>query len=431
MVREDIIMLSQRELKILHVVKKVIEGLIKQNKAAKMLLISIRQVRRIMRRIKREGDKGIVHRSRGKACGRKISSEVKNKVISLYRGKYQGFGPTLMMEKLEEAEGIKISDETIRLWLIESGDREKERKGRKHREWRARRESLGEMVQMDGSHHNWFEGRGGKCVLMGYIDDATGKVFGKFYGYEGTIPAMDSFKGYIQRYGIPMSIYLDRHTTYKSTAKPTIEDELNGRKALSEFERAMKEMGVEVKHAYSPQAKGRIERLFNTMQDRLVKEMRLKGISTLEEANKFLEGYLPVYNKKFEVKAKTDKDFHREIGKGMKIEEILCIKTERTVKNDFTISYNSRLYQILDKTNRRKVIVEEHIDGSMVVTNNGVALRFKEITDKPEKIVERESILKFTEKKYTGHIPPKDHPWRKFSFNKNKESNDYQAEKLS
>ncbi|KJU83965.1 transposase [Candidatus Magnetobacterium bavaricum] len=153
------------------------------------------------------------------------------------------------------------------------------------------------MVQMDGSHHAWFEDRGTKCVFMGYIDDATNRVYGSFYGYEGTIPAMDSFKRYIMKYGIPMSVYLDKQTTYKSPAKPTIEDEINGREALSEFGRTLKELSVQLIHANSPQAKGRVERLFQTLQDRLVKEMRLRNISTIEEANKFLDQYLSVIMK--------------------------------------------------------------------------------------------------------------------------------------
>ena len=161
------------------------------------------------------------------------------------------------------------------------------RKGRKHRQWRERKHHFGEMVQMDGSHHDWFEGRGPKCVLMGYIDDATGTVYGRFYDYEGTIPAMDSFKRYIKRYGIPQSVYLDKHSTYKSTAKQSIEDELEDRKLMSQFEKSLQELGVKVIHAYSPQAKGRVEAAVRTFQDR-VNEMRLAGVKSVDQANEFL-----------------------------------------------------------------------------------------------------------------------------------------------
>lgn len=412
MARKDIIMLRQKELKKLHVVKKVLEGVLKQVEAAEMLSISDRQIRRLINRVRIEGDIGIAHKSRGRPSGRKLPKNIKDKVIKLYRERLSGFGPTLASEKLYELEGIKISDETLRLWLIETGDWKKVRKVRTHRQWRERKPYFGNMVQMDGSHHDWFEGRCPECVLMGYIDDATGRVFARFYEYEGTIPAMDSFKRYIRKYGIPMSVYLDKHTTYKSPAKATIEDEINGTEPLSEFERAMKELGVDVIHADSPQAKGRIERQFRTLQDRLIKEMRLRGIKTIEEANKFLEEYLPIYNKKFSVKAKEEGNLHREIPKGMKLNRILCIKTERTVRNDFTISHNSRLYQILDKTNAQKVQVEERISGTMVITHKDICLKFKEITERPER--QQKKPIIFILRKKTGYIPPANHPWRRF-----------------
>jgi len=299
MAGEDMIMARQGELKRLHVIQKVLERVIKQVEAAEILSLSGRQIRRIVKRIRREGSRGIIHRSRGRPSNRRISHKLKEKVINFYRTQYKDFGPTLASEKLLERNGIQISDETLRMWLLETGDWRKTRRHRRHRQWRERKHHCGEMVQMDGSHHDWFEGRGAWCVLMGYIDDATGRVFGRFYDYEGTIPAMDSFKRYIKKYGLPLSVYLDKYKTYKSTAKPSIQDELNDVEPLSDFERALRELGVEVKHANSPQAKGRIERLFGTLQDRLVKEMRLRGIRTLEEANAFLEEYLPIYNRRF------------------------------------------------------------------------------------------------------------------------------------
>lgn len=416
MVRKDIVMLTQEELKKVHVAKKVLEGVTTQIDAAKILSLSDRQIRRIINRIKVEGEKGAAHRSRGKPSGRKLSLKIKEKVILLYKEKYHRFGPTLMAEKLNEIEGIKISDETIRLWLMASGDWQKKRKVRQHRQWRERKEYFGEMVQMDGSHHDWFEGRGPKCVFMGYIDDATGKVFGRFYEYEGTIPAMDSFRQYVRKNGIPMSVYLDKHMTYKSPAEPSIEDELNGTQPMSEFERAMKELGVKVIHAHSPQAKGRIERWFNTLQDRLVKEMRLKGISTIEQANIFLKEYLLVYDKKFSVKPRKEENFHREIPNEMKLDQILCIKTERKLKNDFTISYEGKLYQILEKTNAKKVWVIEQTNGKMKVMYKEESLKFKEITWRPEKAQKKPLVL-IPENKFK-YVPPPDHSWRNFKFSK-------------
>jgi len=210
---------------------------------------------------------------------------------------------------------------------------------------------------MDGSHHDWLEGRGHELVLMGYIDDATNTVFARFYNYEGTIPAMESFKHYIKKYGIPMSVYLDRHSTYKSTGKPTIEDELANKMPKSQFERALEELGVRVLHAYSPQAKGRIERLFKTLQDRLIKEMRLQGIKTKEEANEFLNHYLRGHNERFSIKPAKEGDLHRGIPKDVDIDKVLCIKTKRTLRNDFTISHDGRLYQIGEHINGKEVMV--------------------------------------------------------------------------
>jgi transposase-like protein len=237
MAGEDMIMARQGELKRLHVIQKVLERVVKQVEAAEMLFLSPRQIRRIVKRIKIEGDRGIIHKSRGKPSNRRIPGKIRDRVIRLYRTQYQDFGPTLATEKLLERDEVGISDETLRRWLIETGDWKKTRKHRGHRRWRERKPHYGEMLQMDGSHHDWFEGRGPWCVLMGYIDDATGKVFARFYDYEGTIPAMDSFKRYSKKYGLPMKVYLDKHTTYKSTAKPTIQDELNNVKPLSCYHR--------------------------------------------------------------------------------------------------------------------------------------------------------------------------------------------------
>lgn len=263
---------------------------------------------------------------------------------------------------------------------------------------------------MDGSHHDWLEGRGPWCVLMAYIDDATSEVYARFYSYEGTMPAMHSFMGYIKRYGIPQSLYLDRHSTYKSQAKPSIEEQLKGIAPMSQFERAATECGVDVIHAYSPQAKGRIERLFGTFQDRLVKEMRLVGVKTLEDANTFMEGYLPVYNKRFSLPAAESVDIHRPIPKGIDLKKILCIRTERVLRNDFTVAHNSNLYQVKENSKAKKVIVEERINGLMYITDQGRPLKYKEITTRPVRV--HEAVKSNKARRVIS--PPPDHPWRKF-----------------
>lgn len=412
MAGQDIIMASQRELKRLHIIQKVLEGGITQRDASEVLILSDRQIRRLVKRVKIEGEKGLIHRSRGRPSNRRISQKIKEKVLKLYRTQYEGFGPTLAAEKLGERDSIAINDETLRVWLIESGDWKKSRKRRAYRQWRERKQYRGEMIQMDGSHHDWFEGRGPQCVFMGYIDDATGTVFGRFYPYEGTMPAMDSFRRYIKRYGLPMSIYLDKHTTYKSPGKPSFEDEVNGTKPLSEFERALKELGVQVIHANSPQAKGRIERCFGTLQDRLVKEMRLQGIQDTEEANRFLAYYLPIYNRRFPVKPLGKDNLHRKIPKGLNLDSIFCMKTERALRNDFTVAHNKKLYQIEEKIRASKVVVQDRLDGSVVITYKEIPLTFREITTRPVK--EKKQPLPFVHRKTS--TPPKHHAWRNLKF---------------
>src|SRR3989338_5900444 len=251
MAEEDRVTMSPRELRRLHFVKNAMEKVITQAEAAETIEISERQVRRMVRRIRAAGEIGIVHGSRGRPSNRATPDKVKHKVLDLFKKQYPDFGPTLASEKLLERDKIAVSDETLRLWLLEAKIPYKQRKKRPHREWRERKARLGEMEQTDGSHHDWFEGRGPKCVLMGYIDDATSRVFARFEPYEGTLPAMRALKGYIRRYGIPAALYLDKHMTYRSPKEQTIEEELAGRRAMSQFQRAAEELGINVIHANS------------------------------------------------------------------------------------------------------------------------------------------------------------------------------------
>lgn len=408
MAEKDIIMVRQKDLKRLHVMHTVLEGTMTQKEAAQLVSLSERQIRRIVKRIRREGDKGVCHKSRGKASNRRFPEKLKDRTVRLYKTTYADFGPTLFAEKLEEREGISLSRETVRAWLKGEGLWKTHRRRKEHRQWRERKDRYGEMVQMDGSHHDWFEGRGPISIFMGYIDDATGRVYGRFYGYEGTLPAMDSFTRYSKKHGLPMAVYLDKHTTYKSPLEPTLEDEINGTEPLSEFGRALKELGVELIHAHSAQAKGRIERLFKTLQDRLVKEMMLQGISTMEEANRFLVAYLPWYNRRFAVQPKKKENLHRKV-KGLDLDAVLCIRTERTLKNDHTIQHERKLYQIEDRLRTKRVMVEDRVDGSMRITSKGVSVRFHQIPARPVK--EKKERPLFT--RSTAHTPSADHPWRR------------------
>ena len=409
MTEGGIITMRQEELRRLHIVRKILDKKLKQVEAAEKIGLSYRQTKRITKRVKEEGDKGVIHKTRGQPSKRKLPDKIKDKVIKLYQQKYYDFGPTFANEKLFEIDKIKIGVQTLRNWLIENGLWRITRKRKKYRQWRERKHCFGEMVQLDGSHHPWFEDRGPECVLEGYIDDATSDKYGQFYEYEGTMPAFDSLKRYIKRNNIPHSIYLDKHSTYKSTKKPTIEDQLNNREFLSQFERAAKELGIRIIHANSPQAKGRIERSFRTDQDRLVKEMRLRNISTIKEANKFLKSYWPKHNKRFAVKPLKEDNLHRPIPKGMDLDAILCIKTGRSLRNDFTIAHNKKLYQILDKTVGKKVIVEERISGAIYIACNGLRFKYKKITVRPLKEKPKPKPRKINK-------PSMEHPFKKASY---------------
>lgn len=412
---KDMITMSRKEARTLHIIHQALDKKITQSEAAKIVGLSDRQLRRLIKRIRTDGDEGICHRSRGKTSNHRIPNKIKEKTLKLFREKYKDFNLVHTAEKLDEAHGIKISDETLRLWLNEAGIPYKRRKVKKHLQRRERRAHFGELVQIDGSHHDWFEGRGPTCVFMGYIDDATNTVHGRFYDYEGTMPAMDSMKRYIKQYGIPKSVYLDKHTTYKAWAEPTIEEQLNDQKPMSHFEKSLAELAIEVIHANSPQAKGRVERLFKTLQDRLVKEMRLVGIKSVDEANEFLKTYLPKHNRKFRQKAASPANLHRPAPHSRELDRIFCIKEERTIRNDFTIAHNCKLYQIEEATRAKKVLVEERLDGSLHITYKGQGLRFREIVKKSTK-EKPEAPVVLKEKK--PWAPPVDHPWKKFLISK-------------
>jgi len=410
---EDILTMSQKELKRLHIIRKAIDKRIKQREAAEVLELSQRQIRRLVKRVREESDKGIIHRLRGTKSHRAIAERIKSKALSLCRGIYAGFNPTFASEKLFERNKIKIGRETLRQWFIAENIPYEKRKARPHRRWRPRKAYCGEMIQMDGSHHDWFEGRRPACVLMGYIDDATSRVYARFYEYEGTMPAMSSFKLYALKYGLPQSVYLDRHPTYKGSKKPTIEDELMNREALSQFGRALNELGVDLIHAQSAPAKGRVERLFKTFQDRLIKEMRLRGIKNIVEGNEFLKTYLPVFNKRFNVVPLENADLHRPLPKGIELDKILSVKTPHSLRNDFTVAHEGKLYQVEDNIRAKEVVVEERINGSLLITYKGRALRYKQIAARPKKIEEKPKKPDTSVKK-EPYLIPQDHPWKRF-----------------
>jgi len=408
---KDILMMTRQEIQRYQIIRKVLDRQIDQQEASEVLKLSDRQVRRIVKRVRAEGESGVVNRLRGRPGNRGIKGSLKQKILRMYRSCYEGFGPTLASEKLLERDGLKVCDETLRLWLIQEALwQAKPRRVRKSLSWRERKHHFGEMVQLDGSHHDWLEGRGPGLVLMGYIDDATGRFYGRFYGYEGTMPALDSLKGYIRRNGIPRSLYLDRHSTYKTNKKYTYTDwPFRDKQELTQFGRACRQLGIELIYAHTPQAKGRVERVFETLQDRLTKELRLAKAATCKQANILLERYLDSFNNKFQVEPKRRGDLHRPADKRISLDDILSVQTPRSLRNDRTVLHNKRWYQVLNRTRAANVMVYEYLNGRMAIKHGNNRLEYRSI----EGPVARSPIPRV--RRFRGrriYVPPKDSYWR-------------------
>lgn len=397
------------------ITKKLISKHISEEEARKMLgLRSVRQVRRIKRRIIEEGAKGVLHRNKGRPGNRRLNENLLNKAMSIVRSKYADFRPTLASEKLMENHDIRISKEKMRQMMMVDGLwRAKKRRAPKHyRTWRARKENYGEMEQFDGSYEHWFEDRGPECCLLLAIDDATGDItHAKFDVNEGVKAVFKFWLEYNEKNGLPISIYLDKFSTYKINHAAAVDN----RELLTQFERAMKQVSVNVIHAHSPEAKGRVERMNGTLQDRLIKEMRLANICTIEEGNKFLGKYIPVFNKKFAVVPAKSGNLHKVASR--QISQIFSVQSTRRVNNDYTVIFKNQFLQLAEEQpvtvyKRDIVTIEEHLNGELKICFKGKYLKFSTLPERPKKI----SILlpAITTKKTTGFVPPENHPWRRF-----------------
>ena len=410
MVGEDRIVMSGSELRRVHVIRQVLAKQLTQHEAGETLGLTTRHIRRLRDRLRAEGDDGLAHQGRGQPSNRRKPVAFRRQVLALYVRHYGDFGPTLAVEQLAKHHGLTLSAETLRRWLRAQGIDHFRRRPRPHRTWRARRAHPGELVQLDGSHHAWLEGRGPRCVLMAYIDDASSRVFARFYEYEGTWSALDSFQRYVKRYGIPLAVYADKHTTYRSPAEPTVEEQLAGVAPMSQFGRALRDLGVELIPAHSPQAKGRIERLFHTLQDRLVKEMRLVGIATLAEANRFLPAWLAQYNRRFAVQPAHGTDLHRPLPGGIEVGAVLALKTPRVLRRDRTVAHGGQLYQVQTRVRATQVVVEERVDGTLRILHHGRPLVYRPILYRPRPVL----TPKPARRPRPLVKPPAIHPWNRF-----------------
>jgi transposase len=339
--------MSRKERDRLKVMAAVAQRRLRQRAAGRLVGLSERQARRILVRYRAEGDAGLVHRGRGRPSNRRLPEALRRRVMGRVVRQYRDFGPTFAAEKLQEREGLVVSRETLRRWMIAEGLWTPRRPRREVHLWRPRRPSFGELVQMDTSVHAWFEGRGeAEPVLVSMIDDATGRQVKRFFASDTTEANLQMLGLWLRRHGRPGAIYADRDSIFKVNRPPSAEETLEGRQAVTQFGRVLRELGIDYIPAGSPQAKGRVERSFQTDQDRLVKELRLRGISTIEAANAYLEAeYVPMLNRRFTVPASSSVDAHRPI-RGYDLAAILSIQTVRTVANDYTVRHGGRRYQV-------------------------------------------------------------------------------------
>ena len=386
--------------------------------ASRRLGLSYRQCRRSYTRYREQGDKGLVHRSRGRPSNRGKPAKFRNEVLARCRKDYEDYGPTLAVEELAE-KGYVVDHETLRRWLMADGQWQRHRRGRKHRARRERRAHFGELVQLDGSHHHWFGHQHGQCCLNDMVDDATGATMARMAGEETTEACMRLLWQWIETYGIPKALYTDKKNVFVTDRAPTIEEQLAGQKPMTAFGKACSKLAIEMITAHSPQAKGRVERKHAVYQDRFVKLLKRKGITTIEVANELLnDGFVDALNDKFATPPASQQDFHRPLPKKLELREVFCFEETRTVCNDWTIRYNNRFFQLLKAKTRlprpgEKVIVRRLLDGSVQIVYRERKLRFKAIAQPEIRPKDKTPKRAAPTKQRKQYIPPPDHPWRR------------------
>ena len=419
---DKLLTMSVKELSRLEVMQRPEENRLMQKEAAAMLKVDVRQIRRLLSKYRRGGASGLISQRRGKPSHNQLNGEVKRKVLEQLSGKYRGFGPTLACEKLVDVEGLKISVESVHQIMIGEGlwKARKERKVIVHqmREWRA---CFGELVQIDGSPHAWFEERGPSCTPLVAIDDATGRLVGllfvereSFYSYAGMV------KPYLEGCGKPVAFYSDKHSIFRVNLPSVGQGE-----ALTQFGRAMRELEIEILCANSPQAKGRVERTNQTLQDRLVKELRLRGISSIEQGNAFLPEFMAAFNQRFGVSPRSQHDAHRPLTSGENLAQILTWQEPRILSKNLTLQLQKVVYQI--QTDRptyalrnAQVIVCQDAQLQVSILYKGKPLQFsifhKQVHQ--SEIVDTKIIDQVLKNQPMVRMPAPDHPWRKPFFPK-------------
>jgi len=418
--------MSEKEIKKTEMMSQLAEKQITQRMAAEHLGISIRQVKRLWNKYQKQGAEGLINKSRGKPSHNQLDDELKKKVVNLILERYRDFGPTLATEKLAELHGIKISDESVRKIMIAEG-LWKHRRKRKLRvfQMRERRACFGELIQIDGSDYDWFEGRSPRCTLLVFVDDATGKLVELwFVPHESFFGYCEAARHYFERYGKPGAFYSDKHGIFHINHPNATSGD-----GMTDFGRAMNDLGIEIICANTPQAKGRVERANKTLQDRLTKELRLHNISTPEEANQWLPEFMEDYNNRFATTPRSDANFHLPLSKTDNLDLILCRKETRTLSKNLTFQYHKTIYQIhVDRPTyamrNTTVTVLEKPDHEVIVLYNNRSINFDVYyqQQKQAEVVPSKSIDHAMINASKAHTPPPDHPWRKFNLKSNASS---------
>lgn len=418
--------MSEKEIKKTEIMSQLAEKQITQRMAAEHLGISVRQVKRLWKNYQELGAEGLINKSRGKPSHNQLNGELKKIVVNLILERYRDFGPTLATEKLRELHGIKISDESVRKIMIAEGLWKHKRK-RKLRvfQMRERRARFGELVQIDGSDYHWFEERGPRCTLLVFVDDATGRLVELwFVPHESFFGYCEAARHYFGRYGKPRAFYSDKHGIFHINHPNATSGD-----GMTDFGRAMDELGIEIICANTPQAKGRVERANKTLQDRLTKELRLHNISTPEEANLWLPEFMEDYNRRFATTPRSDLDFHLPLSETDNLDLILCRKETRTLSKNLTFQYRKTIYQIhVDRPTyamRNTVVtVLEKPDHEVIVLYKNRPIRFDVYyqQQKQAEVVPSKSIDQAMINASKAHTPSPDHPWRKFNLKSNASS---------
>jgi len=412
---QKLISMTEKELSKYSVIKNLIAGVINGTDAAKQMTLSIRQTKRLKAKVIKSGAEGLIHGNRRRESNRKIDPNIIEKAKKYLEEKYYDFGPTFASEKLNENHDIKINKETVRQIMVETGLwKPKLRKQPKQRHtWRPRKDNYGEMDQFDGLYHIWF-GKAESCLLLS-VDDATGKItHAKFDINESVVAVFKFWTEYFEKNGLPISIYLDKFSTYKVNHKNATDN----KDMITQFQRAMNQAGVKPITANSPEAKGRVERMNKTLQDRLVKELRLANVSSIKKANEFLQEYIPKFNAKFSVVPNRRVNLHKLLDKATRarLPQIFSIQNQRKVMNNYTIRFENQYFQLKQEQpttvyKKDGVIIEKRMNGEIKINLKGHYLNYTKLPERPKKEI-NVKLIALTNRKPSQWKPPADHPWR-------------------